>query len=181
MILKKILSILTLFSTLLVADATIYMGGGYMYANESLDQGGSNSNNAVSLKIGYGDIKAYAVELSIDYIDNKSKIYMDDDGAKYGLNIAVLKSFNFDWGFYPFLRAGFGTGMLDSKADNDNNSVTYGSFNLGGGIFYPLFEHMDLEVAYEHRSTSYEKIDNSLEDYQKSAINIGYVGVNFRF
>jgi len=182
--LKKILLLLFFFSSILFAEAKIYFGTGYEYNSETVKYAGQDktvSNNAALIKVGYGDINAYAVEFSFEYVDNKSNVFDSNDGKKYGFNIELLKSWNLGIFLNPFLKAGFGAGYLETPADLHNGSLTYGTFNMGTGCFIPVSEYFDIEIAYEYRITSYQKLDNALTNNPTSQINIGYAGVNFRF
>lgn len=181
---KNITLLLLLFSSLLFAKSGIYLGAGYAHNTErvtykSLDE--TISNNAANIKIGYGDRKAYAVEFSLNYVDNKSNIFDTNDGKKYGFDIALLKAWDFGIYIYPYLKAGFGAGYLETPADLHNNSLTYGSFNLGIGFFLPLSDAIDIEVAYEHKNVSYQKPDQTINENPISSIHIVYTGLNFRF
>lgn len=181
---KKTILLLLFISSLLFADSKIYLGAGYAYTQENLERTNHTiSNNAARVKIGYGDRDAYAVEFSLDYVDNHSKIInqTDNDGKKYGFNIELLKAWDFNIYVNPFLKAGFGAGYLETDADVHNQSLTYGTFNLGGGIFIPLNKHLDIEVAYEHKNLSYQKTDSANSYNDKATLNIGYIGVNTRF
>jgi len=186
--LKKILLLLVLFSSVLFAEANLYIGAGYAYNSETVSYDGADKtidNNAARLKVGYGERDGYAVEFSFDYVDNKSNIFANptgsNDGKKYGFNIELLKAWDFDIFVNPFLKAGFGAGYLETPADQYNGSLTYGSFNLGGGIFIPLSESIDVEIAYEYKYLSYQKIDTDLAINPTANLNIGYIGMNFRF
>jgi len=182
--LKKIILLLALITSLLNAESTIYFGTGYAYNSELITYGENEwtvDNNAAQIKVGYGDRKAYAVELSLDYVDNSSRIFDSNDGKKYGFNVELLKAWDIGIFANPYLKVGFGGGYLDTPADLHNGSLTYGSFNLGAGFFIPLGKHWDLEVAYEYKNTSYQKLDLNSSDSPSSHLNIGYVGINFRF
>jgi len=182
--LKKIALLLLFASSVLLAEAKIYVGTGYAYNAETLSSTNKTiTNNAARIKIGYGDRKAYAFEFSVDYVDNNSKIIDQNqsDGKKYGFNVELLKAWDFGIYVNPFLKAGFGAGYLDTKADTLNKSLTYGTFNLGAGVFIPLSEHFDIELAYEHKNLSYQKTDNASNSNESSTLNIGYIGINARF
>jgi Outer membrane protein beta-barrel domain len=177
-ILNKIILLSLLLSSFVFAESKIYMGTGYGYtntqtnfANSSVEQ--TTSSDLIRVKAGYGIREAYAVEFSIDYINSNPK--------KYAFDISLIKAF--DWGIYvnPFVKAGFGAGILDNR-DNANKSLTYGSFNLGGGIYIPMGEHFDLEFSYEYKNRSYEKV-NELEGTESRAshVNLAYLGFNVRF
>ncbi|MBA1432730.1 MAG: outer membrane beta-barrel protein [Epsilonproteobacteria bacterium] len=180
---KKI-TLLLLISSLLLAQSKIYLGTGYGYNQEDISYNGSQlsvNNNAARVKIGYGDREAYAVELSFDYVDNNKEIFGPDDGQKYGFNVELLKAFDFGIYVNPFFKAGFGAGYLNTPEDVTNGSLTYGTFNLGTGLFIPINEHFDIEVAYEFKNVSYQKLGTNLTYSPSSTLHIGYVGVNFRF
>jgi hypothetical protein len=180
--LKKLLYLLPLFSSILLAEAQIYFGTGYTYNSESVS--GINKtfqSNGARIKIGYGDISAYAIELSLDYIDNKQEIFDNSDTYKVGFNVELLKAFDFNLFFNPFVKAGFGAGYLKTNADVVNQSLTYGNWNLGTGLFIPLNKHIDFEIAYEYKSISYQKLDPALINNPTASINIGYIGINFRY
>ena len=182
--LKKLLLLLPFLSSLLLAEAKIYFGTGYTYNSETLSYLGyekSFSSNGVRLKIGYGDIRAYSIELSLDYVDNKNDVFAQNDAEKIGFNLELLKAFDWDIYVYPFFKAGFGAGYFKTDADIVNQSLTYGTWNLGTGIFIPYNEHIDFEVAYEYKSLSYQKTDPALNTSPSSDLNIAYIGVNFRF
>jgi len=188
--LKKLLFLLPLVSSLLLGEATIYVGTGYSYNSESVSYidatthqnvNKSFDSNGARIKIGYGDIKAYAIELSLDYIDNKKAVFSKNDAEKIGFNLELLKAFDFGIYVYPFVKAGFGGGYFKTDADVVNKSLTYGTWNLGTGIFIPLSKHIDIEVAYEYKSLSYQKTDPALNSSPSSDVNIAYIGINFRY
>jgi opacity protein-like surface antigen len=176
--LKKVLLLSLLFSSLAFAEAKIYMGAGVGYSNEHTYLANSPieetyTSKVARVKAGYGDRAAYAVEFSMDYIKN--------DTNKYAFDINLIKAF--DWGIYvnPFAKIGFGSGIIDNK-NNSKKSLTYGSFNIGGGFFIPINEHFDVELSYEYKNLSYEKV-NELDgtESRTSHVNLGYLGLNFRY
>jgi opacity protein-like surface antigen len=177
-LLKKIILFLLTFTALAMADSKIYMGTGVGYGDVVTKISASAeeekfSEETLRFKIGYGDREAYAVEFSMDY--------MNSDPKKYAFDISLLKAF--DLGIYinPFAKIGFGAGVLDNR-DNANKSLTYGSFNLGGGILIPINEHFDAELAYEYKNRSYQRIDESDgTESRTSHVNFLYLGLNFRY
>ena len=180
---KKI-TLLLLISSLLFGESKIYFGTGYTYNSETISYESNEksvSNNGARIKFGYGDREAYAVEFSIDYLDITKQYLNDSDKYKLGFNVELLKAFDFGIYVNPFFKAGFGAGYMDTTADTYNNSLTYGSFNLGGGIFIPINEHFDVEVAYEYKNISYQKVDTNDSYSPDGSLHTGYIGVNFRF
>ena len=183
---KQLLLIL-LFIPSLYADAKVYIGlggGGFSESFHQIDA--SSSSEMASVKVGYGDRKAYAVEFSIDYYKNSSKIFSSSndtttDGNKIGFNINLMKSFDFNIYVLPYIKVGFGTGYLDIQRELQDR-LTYGSFQGSLGVFLPLNDHFDFEVAYEVRENTYEAIDTiDTKTAYKSTTHLAYVGVNYRF
>ena len=177
-LLKKITLILLFLVTLAQGDAKLYMGTGLGYANVKASPANSSqeetfSEDLVRLKFGYGDREAYGVEFSLDYINS--------DPKKYAFNVSLIKAF--DWNIYvnPFVKTGFGGGVLDNR-DNENQSLTYGNFHAGAGVYVPLSEYFELELAYEYKNRSYQRKDEVSTTESRSAhINYGYLGINFRY
>ena len=191
---RKIIIILT-FSVLSLfgsdnVKAYIGFGGGIL--NESLNhispivktQKKDDSSAFASIKIGYGDIRAYAIELSINYIQNRSDIFSTDDKDRFGADIMFVKAFNFTKFFYPFARVGFGAGEMRIKQGTpiQRTKTAYSSYNLGGGVFYPLYSSFDIELSYEYRYMSYQSYTENNTSYRpKSHLNQFYIGFNYRF
>ena len=181
---KKII-LFSLLLTSLYADAKIYMGVGGGIYNESITLYNQVENdisaNMATIKIGYGIREAYAIEFSVDYVDNSQMLFKVDDGAKYALNVELIKAFDFDIYINPFVKAGFGMGYIETTAKTDEDSLSFGTFNLGFGTFIPLSEHFDIELAYNYKYFSYQKSDSSKNNSENSMANIGYIGLNARF
>ncbi len=170
----------------LFAEAKVYLGTYYALYNESFNEvDASSSSDLVALKIGYGDIKAYAVEFSLEYAQNKAKIFSstpasDSDGNKFGFNISLLKAFDFTY-VYPYVKAGFGTGYLNIQRSLQD-SLTYGSFQGTLGTYIPINDIFDAEVAYEIRHSSYQSVNQIVTKPSYSSVsNIVYFGLNFRY
>ena len=169
-------------------DAKFYVGvgGGVQYESFTSDEEGkTNSPALVSLKVGYGDRRAYSVEFVINAIDNKSNIFSKKDGRRYGMDVMFVKAFNLSEYFYPLVRAGFGAGEMhvDNAGIDNKSKLAYSSFNIGAGAFFPISTKWDIEANYEYRFTSYQSYleENEHEHKAQSHINQIYVGVNYRF
>lgn len=175
---KKIILSSLLLTSLAFGEAQIYLGTGYAYMHENTKKVNPNldesiSSNVARVKIGYGSRDSFGVEFNLDYITGDEK--------KYGLNIELLKAFDFGIYVNPFFKAGFGSGFIDNK-DNANKSYTFGSFNLGTGIFVPLNETFEFELAYEYKNLSYEKEVAVVDTPNRTShLNNLYIGINSRF
>jgi len=185
---RYIIFLLLLSFTTLFASTNVYIGIGLSRVKETLDpylayipEQKSIDNSELAMKIGYGHRDGYAAELSLNYLQNHSKVYANGDAQKLGFNVSLLKAYDFGIYVNPFLKAGFGAGTLKSDVDTNNQSLTYGNFHLGGGFFIPLSSQMDIELAYQYRFISYEKIDLNNAANPKSHLNAIYAGFNIRF
>ncbi|MBU1658602.1 porin family protein [bacterium] len=179
---KKIILFLLLISSL-YSDAKVYIGSSYGFLNEDYTNGidAVSSAQMAKLKVGYGDRDAYAIEFSLEYIENNSKIFSANDKEKYGFNVELVKALDFDIMINPFFKAGFGAGFLNVERAIQK-TINYSSFNLGAGFFIPLNEHFDFEVGYDYKYLTYEGVDTIAEKISyESNVNVAYIGFNVRF
>ena len=151
--------------------------------NEMFSDDASSTNSAemAKVKIGYGSREAYAVELSFDYLKNNESFFstIGEDQDKFGMNIELVKAFDWNIYIYPYFKAGFGAGVFDVESD-DKSSLHYSTFNFGLGFFIPINKHFDFEVAYDYKYISYEKLTTS-SDKINSHSNAACIGFNIRF
>ena len=192
---KKILFLLAvgfLSASAFQYNARLYVGAGGGSSNEKLtnlsptpkQNAKTQTSSFASVKFGYGDIRAYAVEVVVNYADNKSDVFSADDKAQYGADIMFIKAFNFTDIFYPYLCVGIGAGEMKITKDSINNreKSAYSSTNYGAGIFVPVFGSFDLELRYLYKYTAYQSIKEGAKTYKpKSHKNQLYFGVNYRF
>jgi hypothetical protein len=179
--LKTLLFFMVLASSL-YSDAKIYTGANYGFYNESFTNTlAESSNQLASIKLGYGKREAYAIECSLEFLKNNSKIFSAEDANKYAFNLELIKAFELTKHLNPFVKIGFGTGILKIERKLQSG-LSYGTFNVGLGAYIPLSEHFDFEVGYLYKAASYEQIDTIVEQTSyKSDINMFYTGLNVRF
>ena len=70
---------------------------------------------------------------------------------------------------------------METTIKANENSLSFGTYNLGLGTFIPINEHLDIELAYTYKYISYQKSVTTETDSETSMANVGYVGVNVRF
>ena len=186
---RKIL-LTAILSVTLWAEAGIYIAAGGTVFNEDFtfnSEGfATNEMSAVyqggKFKIGYGDRNAYAIEVGLSYGEYDKNIFSDDDGAQIFVDIDIIKAFDFDIGFYPFIKFGFGAGNLKIDRILDS-SVASGSFQAGGGFFLPLFgSDFELEASAVYRWKHFEGIDlvGDPADIESTVLE-PYIGLGYRF
>jgi hypothetical protein len=179
---KHILFLFLLLASSVYAQSHIYVGTGIAHTSEKLSSSDRSVSNTQGLvKIGYGLRNSYAVELALDYTPNHSSYFAQNDGFKYGFSVDLMKAYDLGIFINPYLKFGFGAGALQTKADLNNHSLTYGTFNSAVGFFLPLSKQFDVEMAYQYKYVSYEKIDTSTADNPTAHLHIVYAGFNIRF
>ncbi len=183
---KKII-LFFLFCINLFAEPQTYIGMNYGGTYEKFTTAkATESSPFLNLKAGYGVRDGYGVEIYFEYVQNKSKIFSSDpatkyDGNKYAINIALVKSFDFDIYVLPFVKAGFGAGSFKVARTLDKR-LSYGSFNLGTGIYIPITKHYDIELGYRYKSISHEGLNLISQTIIHTAnAYSAYVGFNFRY
>ena len=183
---KKVILIF-FFTINLFAEAQPYIGLNYGAIYDKLSTANASSTSQfLNLKAGYGVRKSYAVEIYLEYIQNRSKIFSSNpttqyDGDKYAINVELVKSFDFDIYILPFIKAGFGAGSFKVVRSLDNK-ISYGSFNLGTGFYIPISKYYDIELGYRYKSISNEGLDLvSQIIVHTSNANVAYVGFNLRY
>lgn len=182
---KKLTLFLLLLSSL-YSDEQFYVGSNVGVVNETFTNtpDTKSSSYMTNVKFGYGIISSYAVELSFDYIKNRSKIFSSttqNDGNKVALNIELLKAFDFNPYILPFIKAGFGSGFFKTQRETQD-MLHYGSLNITIGAFIPINKHFDFEVGYGYKRISYEAVDTITDAIRfKSNAQKAYVGFNIRY
>ncbi len=187
--LRRILMLLVVTAGLSQAAETVTLGIGAVGSNEifTVTNPGMSAReekaafSAVQFKFGYGDIKAYAVEMDIGYGRYDKNIFSAEDTDYIYADIALLKAFDFGFGAYPFLKAGFGTGELEIRRSLVH-SISAGDFFAGGGLYVPLGRGFDVEASVVYRAKSWEDIDMiGAQTETTSYIVEPYIGLNYRF
>jgi hypothetical protein len=135
----------------------------------------------VQFKAGYGDIRAYAVELDLGYGRYDKNIFSNKDTDYIYFDLSLIKAFDFDVGFYPFFKLGFGTGELEIRRTLAH-SLSSGSFFIGAGIYVPIAFGFDLEASAIYRDKSWENLDMVGAQVQSGSYIVEpYLGINYRF
>ena len=179
---KSFIIIIMLLITSSYAESKIYFGLDYgSYAEDFENLNAESSSALTKFKAGYGLRDAYAIEFSLEAMENESKIFSNTDEDKYSLNVELIKAFDFDIYVLPYFKAGFGAGYM--KLDRELQSkLNFGSFNCGIGAYIPINEYFDIELGYTYKELSYESVDTAADNikYESSIDSFG-IGFNIRY
>lgn len=171
------------------AEAGGYFGVGvtggsenYNVANPGVSKRDTSASfQAVEMKLGYGNIKAYAVELDLGYGRYDQNVFSTQDGDYLFFDLSLIKAFETPWSLYPFFKLGFGTGEL-SVARTTTESISSGSWFGGGGIYWSLGAGFDLETSVIYSYKRWQGLDMIGSDVTTySWLFQPYIGLNWRF
>jgi len=183
----RTLLLLSLFFFSLLAEPAGYIGISIEDSTELFLLDGETRDASApqyKVKAGYGDIAGYAVEASFSYMDYKTNIFSaptGDDGAALMLDITLYKGWDLGYDLYPYLDVGIGMG--DMRVDRQlEDSLTFSSFNFGGGIRYVINNTYDFDIGLNYKLRTWQTISLVSEkvDVTSHLIN-PYIGINFHF
>jgi len=186
---KRFFVMMALCLGVLHAEATISLGLGGILGSETfhVDNPGTASRKTsarvqgAQIKAGYGDIRSYAVECDLGYGRYNRNIFSYKDTDYLYFDVSLIKAFDFDIGFFPFFKLGFGTGELKVHR-TVAKSISSGSFFAGMGAYVPMIFGFDLEASLIYRAKSWEDIDMiGTKTETTSSLFEPYLGINYRF
>lgn len=186
---KKVLMIAAMSATLM-AQSGLYVGADIIAGNEEFDYAVGTTGVSVTesaaapafkLKVGYGDRADLGFEIGLTSIDYDKDVYTTDEGANVVLEFDIIKAFDVNSDFYPFIKCGFGFGAMEINEASEESAANV-SFKVGGGFFYALGESIDLEAGLDIRGRDWQDISilGVNIDLTSSAVE-PYVGMNYRF
>ncbi len=185
---KKLILII-LMSVAAWAQAGIYTGFGTSYSSEHFtaistgfeEKTMSAAMQSVKVKAGYGVRGGYAIEVALGYGEYDKNIFSDNDGEFISLDLDIIKSFDFDLGFQPFIKLGFGAGYMTVDRVLES-SLANGSFQVGGGVYIPLGSSFEIEMNVIYRGRNWENVDLIGDPAEVSTSVVEpYIGLNYRF
>ena len=181
---KKLIIAVLFLSTALLAEAGPFvgMGGGVLnetFSSPTLEK--ETQAGFVKAKIGYGNPAGYGVEVCMSYFEYDQNVFSDNDGTNLYFDVNIIKAYDFDIGFYPYLKAGIGAGYLSVGRSTDS-ALGNGSFQGGGGLYIPLGKGVDIEIELLYRHKNWEQVDLISEQVDvSSSVLEPYMGLNYRF
>lgn len=186
---KRWLTFFLLLLGTLRADPTVHFGLGAIGGSESFtvrnpgepEQREDVLLQGVQFKAGYGNMRAFAIEFDLGYGRYDKNVFSDKDTEYTYFDVSLIKAFDFDIGFYPFFKLGFGTGEL-AVDRTITNSLSSGSFFGGIGVYVPIAYGFDFEASAIYRDKSWEGLKMIGAQVKSTSYIIEpYLGINYRF
>lgn len=181
---RKIIIASLILNTLAFGEPQVFLGfgGGSLtekLSSTSIDKTVGGYHGKVTA--GYGDRKAYLVQIGLNYFEYDDNVFSDNDGYNLYLDVDLIKAFDFGIGFYPFVKAGFGAGKM-KVTRTVQSELGNGDFHLGGGFYVPLGHYADLELSFVSRGKNWERVNLIATEEEASSASIEpYFGINFRY
>ena len=180
----RILLLLSFLYLSLFAEAKGYIGLSIEDSTEFFVINGENKDASTpqyKVKAGYGDISRYSVEASFSYMDYATNIFSDNDGYALMLDITLYKGWNPGYNLYPYLDVGIGMGKMIVERTLED-SLTFSSFNFGGGIRYVINDTYDFDIGLNYKLRTWQTISLVTDSIDVTSHLVNpYIGINFHF
>jgi len=181
----RIFLLLSLLYLSLFAEHKAYIGLSIEDSTEFFVLEGKDPVNASApqykIKGGFGDIGGYAVEASFSYMDYKSNVFSDNDGAALMLDISLFKGWDVGYNLYPYLDVGIGMGDMKVKRELED-SLSFSSFNFGGGLRYVISQTYDFDIGLNYKLRTWQTISLVSEGVHVTSHLVNpYIGINYHF
>ena len=174
--------------SLIYADTNIYVGVDYAKASNtnthemgssSIDK--SNDFSDLSFKVGAGENGGLKAQLRFDIINYDEGVFDRNNNALVEIGLDVIKEFQVNQSFFPFIKLGIGVGSMDVEGYSES-AISEISFNAGVGISYKALEHLYVMGGVDYVGRSWQDISylNSTISTTSSGTKL-YLGVNYAF
>ena len=172
----------------LFADTNIYVGVDYAKASNTNTYEGvrsvddDNDFSDLSLKVGAGEDGGLKAQLRFDIVSYDEGVFnANKNESLYEIGIDVLKEFEVNKSFFPFIKVGLGYGSMSVEGFSES-SIGEVSFNAGVGLSYKALDHFYVMggVDYVGRAWQDITVGTSTVSTTSSATKL-YVGLNYAF
>lgn len=144
-----------------------------------------NDYNDIKLKVGAGEDGGVKLQGRLSFISYDESIFDDTnkDYVEFGLDL--IKEFEVNKQFYPFIKGGMGVGSMDVEGYTED-SILAVSFNLGAGLSFKATDNISLLAGVDYVYRKWQDIEYT---YGWSTVTVSttddalkpYIGVNFQF
>lgn len=163
------------------------------YAEETYSGKVNDDYSDIKLKIGAGEDGSVKIQGTISFIDY-DKIWFDDTNTEYvEFGLDLIKEFEVNPQFYPFIKGGMGIGSMDVEGYSESYILAI-SLNLGAGVSYKATKNISLLAGVDYIYRKFQDIERKRSGYygttyytyqdtfetSESAFK-PYIGVNFQF
>lgn len=190
---KKIL-ILWMFITLntIMANDT-YVGVDLSMASNTHTYTGSGTNltpyevdndtTGLKFKLGYGENGDWKIQGYFAVIAFDKGVYDSENNPLYEVGAEVIKEFTLSEDIYPFVKGGFGFGMM-GVSGYGQASASEMTYSLGAGLLYQAFDSIALVGGLDYLHREWGNITEAVTLQHKNVQDEAmawYVGVNYTF
>lgn len=181
-----------MLSSAVIADG-IYVGVEYgMGSNETeheIDGFGAstydNNYDDIKFKLGAGSDGGFKGQVTLSLISFDETVFDDENSDLIEIGFDVIKEFEVTSSVYPFLKAGFGYGMMDVEGYTED-SIYEVYFNVGAGVSYKATDNLYLIGGVDYVGRKWQDIEYS-SWYSTTTVGTTdsafkpYVGLNYKF
>lgn len=191
---KKIVLATLLTSGLMAADSGLYVGVEYGAAKNNTTQDwnsgsyeGDNNYKDIKLKVGGGTDGEVKFQATLSFITFDEYVFSNKSKDTIEFGVDIIKEFEVEPSFYPFLKIGLGTGSMDvDPAIYSEDSIIGVSFNFGAGVSYKVIDHLYLLAGVDYVGRKWQDIEYS-SGFSTGTVSTTdsafkpYVGANYSF
>ncbi|MCK5853912.1 MAG: outer membrane beta-barrel protein [Sulfurovaceae bacterium] len=144
-----------------------------------------------------GDINDMPINIKLGYItksENRLELYYQSDQLKvenYDILESSIFGFNYQWGLsslsssslLPFIRLGIGFGSTTMDRGEEDSDIA-AELNTAIGVYYKVFNSLDLSMAIYRKSLASMVLDDYDDDKSSTTAlvtNGVEIGFNYRF
>lgn len=97
------------------------------------------------------------------------------------LDITLYKGWDAGYDLYPYLDIGIGMGNMNVDRVLED-SLTFSSFNFGGGVRYVINETYDFDIGLNYKLRTWQTISLVAEQVEVTSHLVNpYIGINYHF
>ena len=145
-----------------------------------------NDYKDIKLKVGAGEDGGVKLQGTLSFISYDETIFdaTNKDYIEFGLDL--IKEFEVNKQFYPFIKGGMGVGSMDVEGYAED-SILAVSFNLGAGLSFKATENVALIAGIDYVYRKWQDVEYRYGSSTLLTVSVTddavkpYIGVNFQF
>lgn len=144
-----------------------------------------NNYKDIKLKVGAGEDGGIKVQAYFSFISYDEYIFRNSSKDYKEIGVDLIKEFEVNKQFYPFIKGGMGVGIMDlEEGYYTEDRILAVSFNLGAGLSFKATDNISLLAGVDYVYRKWQDIEYSGGALTRSTADSGikpYIGVNFQF